>query len=261
MSRIVCLVSLIPSLFFSRGFAGEFSLDHAKTGIQTIRVAADFTSMPWYGYDEKTGQKVGFEYDFANEIFSNMQPPRKVKMVLTAWEKIGDAVLKGRADVGMNGFFLPPEKERVNDKFLWSDCYYKTSLSIMYLKKNGAPKAIDDLKKRRVTIFTDDAAIAVMKVAGIKKYKTSTFDSKFVEFVSKGITDYAILDKVAAHYMTKNDSAVAVENSLLSELSGSCYAMFVSKKNAALLESINRFGIPALNKRSQEILSKYGISE
>lgn len=229
---------------------------------KVVRVAADLTSMPWMGFEPKTGQHTGFEYDYLKEIFAAIDPSIKVEIIPTLWERVGDAIAQNKADLAFNGFFLPPENSSERQKFEWSNCYFTTSLATIYLKKKGAPQSIADFKKRRVTIFTDDAAITAMKNAGITKYTKSTFDYKFAEFVATGKTDLAVIDKVGAQYMSrKYGDKVSVETTLLKKYSQGCYAAFAKKENKLLIDEINLKGIPSIGKHANEILLKYGITE
>jgi ABC-type amino acid transport substrate-binding protein len=229
---------------------------------KVVRIAADFTSMPWYGFDSKTGKQIGFEADFAEIMFKSIDPTIKIEFVPLQWARIEDAIVRGEADIGSGGFFLPPPSEQKPEKLAWSDCYMTTSLAIIYLKKNGRPRSIDDLKKKRITIFTDEAAVAVMKEAGITKYSQSTFDYKFAEYVANGKTDFGIIDDVGAQFMSqKYSQKVAVENTLFKKYSANCYAVFARKSDSALIKEINAKGIPAIIKQKKDILRKYGLVE
>lgn len=229
---------------------------------KVIRIGADFRSMPWYGTDEKTGVHKGFEYELAQKMFAAIDPSIKLEFVSIPWDRIENAVDEKKVDIGFNGFFLPPEADRKNGKYTWSQCYFNTSLATLYLKKNGAPQSLADLKKKSVTVFNDPAAIAAMKAAGIRNFKKNSFDFKFVEFVETGKTDFAIIDTVGAQYMAAQTSQkVGVELTLLKTYSEGCYAVFGTRDKQPIIDAFNKLGIPELQKHKKTILEKYGLIE
>lgn len=236
----------------------------AQTTVDAIKAKGELviaTNAEFAPFEYMDGDKiVGFDMDVAQAIAD------KLGVKLTINNMDFDAVLvavpSGKADLGIAGLSVKPERQAVMD---FSDSYFKTSIVMLVAKDNEALKTIDDLHGKNIGVQTGTVADTVVASgitdasgkldANIVRMKK---DADSVQDLINGRLDAVLLDSSPAKVFADqlSDKIKLIDTPLDTE----DYAIAANKGNTALLDVVNQV-IKELKDSGKydELLTKYSL--
>lgn len=160
--RFVFVVCIVAALFFVAAAARSGSVCNRVLKSGTVRVGIPYNRVP-QGFLKQTGDWVGFEVDFAEELAKHMNLKlEKVKVNEKTW---GPMLLKGGIDAALCRITHSRSLER---EFDFSVPYFFDSLHILVVK--GTFKNAADLKGSKIAAVqgssAEKTAMSVLRQAG-----------------------------------------------------------------------------------------------
>jgi arginine/lysine/histidine transporter system substrate-binding protein len=215
------------------------------------------TNAAFQPFEYMDGDKVvGFDMDIAQAIADKLG----VKLTINNMEfdAVLAAVPSGKADIGIAGMSVKPERQAVMD---FSDSYFKSSIVMLVAKDNDALKTIDDLVGKKLGVQTGTVADTVV-ASGVKDATVVRMnkDADSVQDLINGKLDAVLLDSSPAQVFATqlSDKIKLIDTPLDLE----DYAVAVNKGNSGLIEVINQV-IKELRDSGKydQLLAKYNLSE
>jgi ABC-type amino acid transport substrate-binding protein len=224
---------------------------------KVIRIAADADGHPGWMSDA-SGKQTGYEHDLAELIAKELGADIKVEPVFGSWTKLLDDVRSGTADIVMNQWFLPAEKD-IAKTDLWSKCYFDSGLGVMYSAHRKAAPTDQDVAAGKVLIYTDPFAVEVVKRLGVRKFTQSDSEAQYAEAIAKKKVDFVLYDlPVAKHLAQMSKGKVRTRDGVVKG-SEQCYAVMAKAGSNALIDAINNALVKIKPEAKKALLDKYGL--
>lgn len=197
-----------------------------------VLVMATNPEFPPFEYMEGD-QVVGLDVDIATEIAKDLGLTLQVESM--AFDSIITAIQTGKADVGIAGISVTPERMLSVD---FSDSYFDAS-QVCIVKADSGINSLEDLTDKLigVQLGTTGDLIASDITKDVERYQKGV---DAVLELKGGKIDAVILDKPVAMNILKalNDAALVMKNEI--EFEPETYAIAIAKNKTELLEGINK---------------------
>jgi cystine transport system substrate-binding protein len=148
--RRLTVGALLSAAMLGQAFAVSEGVPQtiAKKGELTIGLEGTY---PPFNYQDASGNLVGFEVDFANELSKRLG--LKAKLEPTKWDGILAALGSGRLDVVINQVTITPERQKIYD---FSTPYTISGIQIItrpeLAEKLTSPGKLAGGRMRRATV-------------------------------------------------------------------------------------------------------------
>ena len=190
--------------------------------------------------DPKTGNGIGWEYDFFNEIAKRLN--LQVEWKISSWDTMIEAVRNGQFDVGMDGISITDERKQ---QVAFSDPYMNSQ---QYMLVRADENRFTDAKT-----FGANKNLLIGAQAGTTNFYTAIYDvldgdesnprvklfdtfGASVQALKSGDVDLVLMDKTsAAGYMGASPNAFKVVGDPL----GNDQFGFIFKQGSDLVAPIN----------------------
>lgn len=203
----------------------------AEDGVLTMATNAYFS--PYEYYDEGN-EIVGIDVDIAKAVAEKLGLELKIEDM--EFNSIIDAVQSGRADIGLAGMTVEPDRLENVD---FSDSY-ATGIQVVIVKEGSGIQSLDDLGG-------DDVLIGVQLGTTGDTYAVDSYGQEHVEEFNNGndaimallsdkINAVLIDQEPAKNYVAANEGLTILET----EYAVEDYAACIAKDNAALTEAVNQ---------------------
>ena len=204
---------------------------------------------PPYEYKDKNDFK-GIDIEIANLIAEKMG--KELEILDVAFDSVISAIVSHKADIALAGLTVTEDrKENVN----FSDSYFETSQSILFLANSGINK-VSDLENKKIGVQTGNIAdIKYTEEFGEENIERFNKHIDAVEELKNKKIDAVVLDNEPAEFFaSENDEIVMLSN----VSSGEEYAIAINKDNKKLLDEINNI-LAEIKKSGEldEIIKKY----
>ena len=232
-----------------------------------IKFVMDVGVKPWI-WIKADGSYTGFEYEIVKEVTQyidqklKLDGQLKLTIIPAPWEQMGDWVIKDKkGHIAINGMYKPGSEEVKKDQ-AWSDCYYKTGVSVMYHSSQKTP-TLEDLKKSNsIMTYPDPHVLETLKKLGIKDVKQNENDHRYARYIKRKKYEYILADSAFVYWEDSKGrykDNVASTRKIIPNTEG-CYAALGSKNNSELIQYFNE-ALSKLQKQKKdtEIFKKYGI--
>ncbi|MDO5147542.1 MAG: transporter substrate-binding domain-containing protein [Eubacteriales bacterium] len=229
----------------------------AESGIPTVTegklIMATNAYFPPYEYYEGN-EIVGIDAEIAQAIGDKLG--LEVEIADMEFDSIITAVQTGKADIGLAGMTVTPEREK-NINF--SDTY-ATGIQSVIVKEDSDIKSIDDLQGKKIGVqLSTTGDIFASDDFGAENVEQFNKGNDAVMALTQGKIDAVIIDnQPALSYVAGNKGLQILDTSYVEEE----YAACISKENPELLEAVN--GALAELERDgiiQSILDKYIVAD
>jgi ABC-type amino acid transport substrate-binding protein len=210
-----------------------------KGGTLTMATNAQFPPFEFVTEEGKgtVGQFDGIDVVIADKIAQEAGKTLKVDDM--SFEGIIASVASGKADMGVAGMTVTPERQQSVD---FSDTYYTASQSIVVAPDNTNITKAEDLKNNKKigvvlgytgdTICTDDLGISDSNLLRVKR----GIDA--VQELKNGKLDAVVIDSATAKALSEKNGLKIVDDPEVFEKEE--YAIAVKKGNQELLNTINK---------------------
>ena len=233
MKKFLVLILAFLLLFaFSCTAKKGDTLDTIKEqGFITIAVTAG--SPPFSFVDEKTGEEVGFDVDYASEVAKRLGVEPKIIMV--EWEGILPGLLAGKYDIIIGSMAITEERKKQAN---FTRPYYSSGAQLIVRADDTSINSVNDLKDKSVgvTIGTTYEEKA-QEIPGcvVKTYKTEM--DQLLD-LKNGNIDAVITDRYIGAYTIKESGLPLklVGDLIYKEDEG----IPVRKEDAKLLEAVDK---------------------
>nr|WP_243848711.1 transporter substrate-binding domain-containing protein [Lysinibacter cavernae] len=198
-----------------------------KEGV--FKICSETAYPPFEFKDDSTGEIVGFDIDFANEIAKDLDA--KLEIVSSSFESIesGAALDAKNCDAVISGISINDERAT---KFDFSEPYFDDNLALLVRDDSG----ITSLDTFEGVVGVQDAttgqAFATEKGLDPKAFEDGTIA---VQALESGSVDGVINNIATLAYFAKDNSSLVIADKFGSEPLGAG----VRKGNTELLDSIN----------------------
>lgn len=204
---------------------------------------------PPYEYKDN-GDFKGIDIELANLIAEKMG--KELEILDVAFDSVIPAIVSNKADIALAGLTVTEDrKENVN----FSDSYFETSQSILFLANSGINK-VSDLENKKIGVQTGNIAdIKYTEEFGEENIERFNKHIDAVEALKNKKIDAVVLDNEPAEFFaSENDEIVMLSN----VSSGEEYAIAINKDNKKLLDEINNI-LAEIKKSGEldEIIKKY----
>lgn len=203
----------------------------AEDGVLTMATNAYFSP---YEYYDAGNEIVGIDVDIAKAVAEKLGLELKIEDM--EFNSIIDAVQSGRADIGLAGMTVEPDRLENVD---FSDSY-ATGIQVVIVKEGSGIQSLDDLGG-------DDVLIGVQLGTTGDTYAVDSYGQEHVEEFNNGndaimallsdkINAVLIDQEPAKNYVAANEGLTILET----EYAVEDYAACIAKDNAALTEAVNQ---------------------
>lgn len=252
MKKIIALMLVLALAGTMLCACGDNKKDNGKEKL----VMATNAEFPPYEYHEGN-DIVGIDVEVAQALAEKLDMELEIKDM--NFDSIITAVDTGKADVGLAGMTVTPEREKNVD---FSDSY-ATGVQVVIVREDSAIKTVDDLmvEGKKVTVgvqtgttgdiyTTDD-----IEKAGYGTVKRYPKGADGVAALSAGKIDCVVIDNQPAMEFVKANKGLKI---LDTEYAVEDYAIVIKKGNTELTDSINN-ALKELKEDGtiQAILDKY----
>lgn len=202
----------------------------------------------------------GFEHDLVAEISRELKAPRFRIVIVNSLGEGFEKLEKRRLDLFLSTIKPDPQIEQ---RFIYSQPYYKTNLAIATLSSNNKIFSLNDLNGQYIA-YTPETKAGIIAQRFLPKSKAEVvpeiglgLELLLKKEVSAVLHDRAVLDWVAL-----NNKSISV---LPNNLSDETYVILSDKKSSPLIDEVNRilkklFEAPSENQsRMAQLLSKYQL--
>lgn len=229
-------------------------------GIDQLVVGFD-ASFPPYGYQDETGEYVGFDLDLAQEVCDRLGI-ELVKQPID-WDSKDMELSSGAIDCIWNGFTMSEERL---DTYTWSTPYVDNSQVFVVASDSGI-ETINDLEGKVVVVQVGSSALEALN--GEDTYAITQSFAELVEVaeyntafmnLEAGAADAVALDIGVANYQleSRGDEFVILEEALATEV----YAVGFSLGDTALRNMVQE-QLDAMIEDGTflEIATKWGLED
>lgn len=246
MLSVVLALTCVLSLAACGSKKDEGSKNEEKKEQLVMATNAEFPPYEYYDGDEI----VGIDAEFAEAIAEKLGMELKIEDM--AFDSIIPAVQSGKADIGVAGMTVDPDRATQVD---FTDSYY-TGRQVIIVAEDSAIAGPDDLAGKK---------IGVQQGTTGDLYTTDDYGDECVERFNKGMeavqalqqgkVDAVVIDdQPAKTFVEENEGLKILETEYVEE----DYAMALKKGNDELLKKVND-AIKALKEDGtfDEIVAKY----
>lgn len=227
--------------------------DTALTVSEGKLIMATNAYFPPYEYYEGN-EIVGIDAEIAEAIGEKLG--LEVEIQDMEFDSIITAVSTGKADIGLAGMTVTPEREK-NINFTET---YATGIQSVIVTEDSDIQSIDDLQGKKIGVqLSTTGDIYASDEFGEENVEKFNKGNDAVMALSQGKIDAVIIDNQPALSYVKSTDGLKILDTQYAEEE---YAACISKKNDALLEAVN--GAMAELKEDgtiQSILDKYIVTE
>lgn len=204
---------------------------------------------PPYEYKDKNDFK-GIDIEIADLIAEKMG--KELEIIDVAFDSVISAIVSHKADIALAGLTVTEDrKENVN----FSDSYFETSQSILFLANSGINK-VSDLENKKIGVQTGNIAdIKYTEEFGEENIERFNKHIDAVEALKNKKIDAVVLDNEPAEFFASENDEIVMLNNVSS---GEEYAIAINKDNKKLLDEINNI-LAEIKKSGEldEIIKKY----
>ena len=244
MSRMKRLVTATADIAMLGGLGGRGSKDSSSTadsgnGLSDNQFVVCFdAAFPPYGYQDDSGEYVGFDLDLAQEVCSR-NSWELVKMPID-WDSKDMELNSGTISCIWNGFTMNGRE----DDYTWSDPYVDNS-QVFVVKSDSGITTFDDLSGKTVAVQTDSSAEAALneednaalkdsfkELLGVGEYNTA-----FLNLESNAVDAIAMDIGAAKYQLESRDGDFTI---LDQPLAAEQYAVGFKKGNTELKDKVQK---------------------
>jgi len=239
MKRLVAATAAIAML---GALSGCGSKDDSSTadngnGLSDNKFVVGFdAAFPPYGYQDDSGEYVGFDLDLAQEVCSR-NSWELVKMPID-WDSKDMELNSGTISCIWNGFTMNGRE----DDYTWSDPYVDNS-QVFVVKSDSGITTFDDLSGKTVAVQTDSSAEAALNEEDNTALKDSfkellvvgEYNTAFLNLESNAVDAIAMDIGVAKYQLESRDGDFTI---LDQPLAAEQYAVGFKKGNETLRDQV-----------------------
>ncbi len=239
MKRLVAATAAIAML---GALSGCGSKDDSSTadngnGLSDNKFVVGFdAAFPPYGYQDDSGEYVGFDLDLAQEVCSR-NSWELVKMPID-WDSKDMELNSGTISCIWNGFTMNGRE----DDYTWSDPYVDNS-QVFVVKSDSGITTFDDLSGKTVAVQTDSSAEAALNEDDNAALKDSfkellvvgEYNTAFLNLESNAVDAIAMDIGVAKYQLESRDGDFTI---LDQPLAAEQYAVGFKKGNETLRDQV-----------------------
>ena len=238
MKRLVAATAAIAMLGVLGGCGSKDDSSTADNGngLSDNKFVVGFdAAFPPYGYQDDSGEYVGFDLDLAQEVCSR-NSWELVKMPID-WDSKDMELNSGTISCIWNGFTMNGRE----DDYTWSDPYVDNS-QVFVVKSDSGITTFDDLSGKTVAVQTDSSALAALE--GDQKDLAATFadlnqvaeyNTAFMDLESGACDAIAMDIGVAKYQLESRDGDFTI---LDQPLAAEQYAVGFKKGNETLRDQV-----------------------
>ncbi len=239
MKRLVAATAAIAMLGVLGGCGSKDDSSTADNGngLSDNKFVVGFdAAFPPYGYQDDSGEYVGFDLDLAQEVCSR-NSWELVKMPID-WDSKDMELNSGTISCIWNGFTMNGRE----DDYTWSDPYVDNS-QVFVVKSDSGITTFDDLSGKTVAVQTDSSAEAALNEADNAALKDSfkellvvgEYNTAFLNLESNAVDAIAMDIGVAKYQLESRDGDFTI---LDQPLAAEQYAVGFKKGNETLRDQV-----------------------
>ena len=239
MKRLVAATAAIAMLgaLSSCGSKDDSSTANNGNGLSDNKFVVGFdAAFPPYGYQDDSGEYVGFDLDLAQEVCSR-NSWELVKMPID-WDSKDMELNSGTISCIWNGFTMNGRE----DDYTWSDPYVDNS-QVFVVKSDSGITTFDDLSGKTVAVQTDSSAEAALNEEDNAALKDSfkellvvgEYNTAFLNLESNAVDAIAMDIGVAKYQLESRDGDFTI---LDQPLAAEQYAVGFFLGNTALRDEV-----------------------
>ena len=243
MKRLVAATAAIAMLGVLGGCGSKDSSSTADSGngLSDNKFVVGFdAAFPPYGYQDDSGEYVGFDLDLAQEVCSR-NSWELVKMPID-WDSKDMELNSGTISCIWNGFTMNGRE----DDYTWSDPYVDNS-QVFVVKSDSGITTFDDLSGKTVAVQTDSSAEAALNEEDNAALKDSfkellvvgEYNTAFLNLESNAV-DAIAMDIGVANYQVNSRKNPDDYKILDKEISSEQYAVGFKKGNTELKDKVQK---------------------
>lgn len=248
MKKLLTLLSLSLTLFLVACQAKNGASSTTQTDQwsryekeKTITIGFDNTFVPM-GFEDESGQNVGFDIDLANALFERYGI--KVKWQAINWDLKETELTNGKIDLIWNGYSMTPERAK---KVLFTNPYMKNE-QVLVTKKSSNIKSFADMKDKVLgaqagssgyDAFQAKPEVLKDLVKDQDATQYSTFTEALIDLKNDRI-DGLLIDRVYANYYLQKEGQLDQYNIIASEYDGENFAVGARQADKTLVDKINQ---------------------
>ncbi|TWT12029.1 amino acid ABC transporter substrate-binding protein [Streptococcus sp. sy004] len=208
---------------------------------KTITIGFDNTFVPM-GFEDESGQNVGFDIDLANTLFESYGI--KVKWQAINWDLKETELTNGKIDLIWNGYSMTDERAK---KVLFTNPYMNNE-QVLVTKKSSKITSFSDMKDKVLGVqagssgydaFQNNPQVLKDLVKDQDATQYSTFTEALIDLKNDRI-DGLLIDRVYANYYLQKEEQLDQYNIIASEYSGEDFAVGARQADKTLVEKINQ---------------------
>lgn len=260
--RYICILFMISLFFIS--CIPEQKLKAASDNSQNVFVVGFDAEFPPYGYQDESGEYVGFDLDLAQEVCNRNGWILKKQPI--DWDSKDMELNSGTIDCIWNGFTI---NGREND-YTWSVPYIDNSQVVIVRKDSGITK-LTDLAGKIVIVQADSSALAALSgedateenIALAASFadlqEVSDYNSAFMNLES-GAADAICMDIGVANYEieARDDQFAMLEEQVSTEQ----YGIGFKLDNIEVRDQVQTALLEMLDDGTfEEIAEKWGLED
>lgn len=211
------------------------------TGCQTSAAketfVVGFTDYPPMGFKDAQGNYVGFDIDFATEIFKRLD--MDVSFQYINWDSKILELNSGSIDAIWNGFTVTDERKQ---EVLFTDSYLNNAIVILTRSDDLAIQDFDDLKGKYVAVESESSGQHLLEEAlnveaDITLNRFTAISEALLD-LKAGNSDAVVADEIYARYITREDGGYRVVDGV--RLNSEEYAVGLRKDDTEMRDKINQ---------------------
>ncbi|MGT2831993.1 amino acid ABC transporter substrate-binding protein [Streptococcus halotolerans] len=207
---------------------------------KSITIGFDNTFVPM-GYEDKSGQNVGFDIDLANAVFKEYGI--KVKWQAINWDLKETELENGNIDMIWNGYSITKERQ---EKVAFTNPYMKNE-QVLVSKKSNHITDFKDMKDKVLgaqsgssgyEAFTANPKVLKDLVKDGDATQYETFTQALIDLKNDRI-DGLLIDRVYANYYLKEEGDIDQYNIVTGDFTGEDFAVGARKADKTLVKKVN----------------------
>ncbi|MBM7637017.1 amino acid ABC transporter substrate-binding protein [Streptococcus saliviloxodontae] len=229
------------------------------TETKEVTIGFDNTFVPM-GYEDKSGNNVGFDIDLANAVFAEYGI--KVKWQSINWDMKETELNNGTIDLIWNGYSMTDERVK---KVSFTNPYM-VNKQVLVTKKSSNISSVAGMKDKKLgaqagssgyDTFTSNPKILKDIVADGDATQYETFSQALIDLDADRI-DGLLIDRVYANYYLKQENKLSDYNIIDAGYESESFSVGARKADKTLVKKINE-GFKKLYKEGkfQEISNKW----
>lgn len=218
------------SMFLALFCAAMMMVSCGKKDEKVLVMASSLDFAPYESIDDN-GQPVGIDVDMAKAVCAKLGYELKIENM--DFDSILPAVQSGKADLGISGFTITPEREKNVDFSI----PYIDAAQMILVRTGSTVKGIEDLKGKKVCGQSGTTGVDFAKeILGEEFVESYQSYSEVIQALLSGKVEAAVLDDgpARAHAQANPGKLVALDKPLTVEHYGVAF-----KKGNALRDQFN----------------------